>query len=578
MAEEDSLMQQDNIEESQDSPAAGEWIMNVSRAQRRRGRRQLSQTNRQPPRSSPQEGKTRPPSSKRAPRPLPLPLDDYKLVLRPRNGLNVGKLAPSELSLALLQATNTTWRQANFKLRIDQNQNTATISTPSKEVAAKLFQVTKIKIEETEHPVELYGLAPDDAVKGVIQGVPKHLSIQEIKDNILQDGFEIYTVRRMGKDSTTVLLTFSGPEVPHYVWLYGAEYRCTLHKKTVAVCEICYEVGHRSTACPQPGAQACHGCGLRDPAPDHPCVAKCTLCGGDHVTAAKGCPERYLTPYIIRQRKRLQQRRAQFIRDQTPSRGKRNRSATPSGFERSSSKHPTMDGSSRRGRQSRSRSRINATGYNRNHSRSKSTTRSQDQNEPKQVSWAQRVSSTAHSQTTPSTPPTLTQNPTGCMECKHLSQLLEQQNALIASLRARLDKLEQTQVSPNEKRKKPNPTTPEVPPSTAGTKTQPPPPPQVQDMFSELGSRLSSISQELQNIRQENQLLQQEFKSLRSDHTALRQEIATASNSSTALDHTYERQERSSKGPIRTHSRSVPYSRTPDNLITATLPDGRDPV
>lgn len=101
-------------------------------------------------------------------------------------------------------------------------------------MAEKLFRVTKIMIEGTEHLVELYGLAPDDAVKGVIQGVPKRLTIQEIKENILQDGFEIYTARRMGNDSTTVLLTFSGPKVPHYIWLYGAEYRCTLHKKTVA--------------------------------------------------------------------------------------------------------------------------------------------------------------------------------------------------------------------------------------------------------------------------------------------------------------------------------------------------------
>ncbi|KAH9375459.1 hypothetical protein HPB48_015434 [Haemaphysalis longicornis] len=42
----------------------------------------------------------------------------------------------------------------------------------------------------------------------------------------------------MGNDSTTVLLTFLGPKLPHYVWLYEAEYRCTLHKKIVAEHEI----------------------------------------------------------------------------------------------------------------------------------------------------------------------------------------------------------------------------------------------------------------------------------------------------------------------------------------------------
>ncbi|KAH9359717.1 hypothetical protein HPB48_019940 [Haemaphysalis longicornis] len=119
------------------------------------------------------------------------------------------------------KATNTTWRRANFKLRVDQNQNRATVSTPAEEVAEKFFRVTKIMIEGTEQLVELYGPAPDDAVKGVIQGVPKRLTIQEIKENILQDGFEIYTARRIGNDSTTVLLTFSWPKVPHCIWLYG---------------------------------------------------------------------------------------------------------------------------------------------------------------------------------------------------------------------------------------------------------------------------------------------------------------------------------------------------------------------
>ncbi|KAH7933314.1 hypothetical protein HPB49_011426 [Dermacentor silvarum] len=231
-------MQQDDNEESQESTAAGEWITAASKAQRRRGRRKLNLTCGQPPPFLPLERQLRLTMRKPAPRPAPLPLDDHKLVMRPRTGLDVAKLPPSELSLALLQATNTTWRQANLQLRIDQNQNTATVSTPTKEIAMKLIEVSKIKLGETEHSVEMYGLAPDDTVKGVIHSVPTRLTIQEIKEKIMEDGFEIYTVRRMGKDSTAVILTFAGPVVPHYLWLYGAEYRCTLHKKTVPVCWV----------------------------------------------------------------------------------------------------------------------------------------------------------------------------------------------------------------------------------------------------------------------------------------------------------------------------------------------------
>ncbi|KAH7953899.1 hypothetical protein HPB49_013851 [Dermacentor silvarum] len=308
MDDEGNGMQQDNNEESQESTAAGEWITAASKAQRRRGRRKLNLTSGPPPPSSPLERQPRLTMRKPAPRPAPLPLDDYKLVMRSRSGLDVAKLAPSELSLALLQATNTTWRQANLRLRIDQNQNTATVSTPTKEMAIKFIEVSKIK------------------------------------------------------DSTTVILTFAGLVVPHYLWLYGAEYRCTLHKKTVPVCWVCYEVGHRSTACPRPGTRACHECGTRDPAPGHTCVAKCTLCGGGHITGTKGCPERFITPYLIRQRERQKQHEQQALsthlskRDQTLSSGA-GRSATPGGGVISTSRSTTRDQSSTMKKRSRSRGR-----------------------------------------------------------------------------------------------------------------------------------------------------------------------------------------------------------------------------
>ncbi|KAH7953005.1 hypothetical protein HPB49_003443 [Dermacentor silvarum] len=348
--------------------------------------------------------------------------------MRPRSGLDVAKLAPSELSLALLQATNTTWREPNLRLRIDHNPNTATVSTPTKDMAMKLIEVSKIKVGETEHSVEMYGLAPDDAVKGVIHGVPTRLTIQEIKENIMEDGFEIYTVRRMGKDSTTVNLTFAGPDVPHYLWLYGAEYRCTLHKKTVPVCWVCYEVGHRSKACPRPGTRACHECGTRDPAPGHTCVAKCTLCGGGHVTGTKGCPERFITPYLIRQRERQKQHEQQALsthlsrRDQTLSSGA-GRSATPGGGVRSTSRSTTRDQSSTRKKRSRSRGRTPTPARN---------------NADKQVGWAGRPSIADKSQFLK-----LGQadRKSQCEECEELKKMIERQSAQIDHQNKQIAKL-----------------------------------------------------------------------------------------------------------------------------------------
>ncbi|KAH9378922.1 hypothetical protein HPB48_012820 [Haemaphysalis longicornis] len=166
-------------------------------------------------------------------------------------------------------------------------------------------------MKHEKHCVEIYGIVPDDSVKGVIQGVSEEFTTKEIIENIDQDGFELYAVRRMGEKSTTVILSFAGSEVPRCVYLHGTAQRCTLHKKTVPVCSVCYDVGHRNTACPRPGTRACYECGTRNPGPDHSCVAKCSLWEGAQVRGFKGCSRWFVTPYVIHRREQQQRRQAQ---------------------------------------------------------------------------------------------------------------------------------------------------------------------------------------------------------------------------------------------------------------------------
>ncbi|KAH9370498.1 hypothetical protein HPB48_020542 [Haemaphysalis longicornis] len=61
-------------------------------------------------------------------------------------------------------------------------------------------------------------------------------------------------------------------------------------------CTICHELGHQSTACPCPNVRACPTCGTRDPADGHVCKPCCSLCKGEHLTASKGCPQRFCEP------------------------------------------------------------------------------------------------------------------------------------------------------------------------------------------------------------------------------------------------------------------------------------------
>ncbi|KAH9379469.1 hypothetical protein HPB48_014912 [Haemaphysalis longicornis] len=203
-------------------------------------------------------------SRKPTPRPSPLPIKDFMLVRRPQDDFDLNKVLPSKLSLALLRTTNTSWKQANLRLQVYVRQNTATVSTPSAEVAKLLLKMKKIVLNNAHSAVALYELAPDVAVKEVIRGVRVECTENQIIHIIDKDGFKLYLRHRIGKETTTVILTFAGPKIPLYIRLFGTKHRCTLYKKTVPVCARCLEIGHRQLAFPQPGVLVCHQCHTRN--------------------------------------------------------------------------------------------------------------------------------------------------------------------------------------------------------------------------------------------------------------------------------------------------------------------------
>lgn len=204
------------------------WIDVVTKAQKRRQRKLNDEVG---PTAVPKPP-TPLPVRKAGFRPNPLPRDDFKLVLRPQDGLKLANLDIAEVSLALLNSINFTWRQANLRVRVDATQNTATISTPSSDAAKALGNLKQLKIGNTIHMVTLYGLAPDDSSKGLVRGVPLRFSDAEILANSDQSQFEIYTCRRLGQ-SKMVILTFAGLKVPFFVTLFGGEYPVSLYKKTI---------------------------------------------------------------------------------------------------------------------------------------------------------------------------------------------------------------------------------------------------------------------------------------------------------------------------------------------------------
>ncbi|KAH9372755.1 hypothetical protein HPB48_003571 [Haemaphysalis longicornis] len=81
-------------------------------------------------------------------------------------------------------------------------------------------------------------------------------------------------------------------------------------------------------ACPCPNVRACPTCGTRDPGNGHVCKPCCSLCMGEHLTASKGCRQRFCEPYVKRQKELARQRAA----SQAP--GDQQQPATPRGRRR----------------------------------------------------------------------------------------------------------------------------------------------------------------------------------------------------------------------------------------------------
>lgn len=102
----------------------------------------------------------------------PLPRQDYKVVLRPREGLNLGQWKPHHVARGIALACNNHPCCAENRLivRINLTQNVAVISTPHAETADLLRKITHIKLADNDHGVFAYVAANVPVHPGIPHG------------------------------------------------------------------------------------------------------------------------------------------------------------------------------------------------------------------------------------------------------------------------------------------------------------------------------------------------------------------------------------------------------------------------
>lgn len=359
----------------------------------------------------------------RASRMPSLPKEDYRVIVRPRGGLNLSDYKLDRIYCCLRNAAGVGRETAEEdSICINSTQNIVVLSTPSEDRARKYGAINKLRFGEQEFEASAYRAAPDNTSKGLIRGISKEESPEDIVTSLVTPRNPgVLHAKRMGNTDNVIVL-FEGFYVPSYV-RYGAMLiRCSLYKKQIDICYECGRTGHRADVCPNPEDKICRGCGCKNPQHDHNCQAECQLCGRDHLTGDKNCDARYKIPYLVRRRRWERRRREEqyaeeyYNHNNKEARGSNNNNNNHTTI---SSKHPSTDkeetsrknyerdpgrdrsgsfprqsGEAGRGR-SRSRSSTRSRTRSRSRPRSGSSTSRGGDGSKAQVSWASVVSGTA---------------------------------------------------------------------------------------------------------------------------------------------------------------------------------------
>ncbi|KAH8025062.1 hypothetical protein HPB51_002958 [Rhipicephalus microplus] len=111
----------------------------------------------------------------------PLFKDDFKIVVRPHEGLPVKTSTSPLLADAVIEACNGKISGEQFLLRIKQGSNIFIVLTPHQTVADHVRRITTLKINGQPHSVNPYVATSEGTTKGVIHGLDPQTSPEALK-------------------------------------------------------------------------------------------------------------------------------------------------------------------------------------------------------------------------------------------------------------------------------------------------------------------------------------------------------------------------------------------------------------
>ncbi|KAH8027719.1 hypothetical protein HPB51_007460 [Rhipicephalus microplus] len=117
----------------------------------------------------------------------PLPMNDFKVIVRPHQGLTEKILTSPMLAVAVIAACEGLITGEHFSLRIKPGSNIVIVSTPHQEVAEKVSRIASLMVNGRPDAVKAYVAASERATRGVIHGLQPHTPPYELKANLRPD-------------------------------------------------------------------------------------------------------------------------------------------------------------------------------------------------------------------------------------------------------------------------------------------------------------------------------------------------------------------------------------------------------
>ncbi|KAH7981736.1 hypothetical protein HPB52_000982 [Rhipicephalus sanguineus] len=215
----------------------------------------------------------------------PLPKDDYKIDIRPHQGLPLKVTAAPALARAIIEACGNQFTDEKFILLINRGSNIAILSTKYSEVAELVRKLQQLAINARPHQVRTYVATGEEALRGVVRGIQPNTSIETLMTHlrIRTQCVELVQTIMIG-NTKSAALTFYGDKLPRTVYLNGRELICHPFRAILQVCKVCRGKGHRADVCPQADKPTCRLCGTRNPTTGHPRQLIWASCEEAHFT------------------------------------------------------------------------------------------------------------------------------------------------------------------------------------------------------------------------------------------------------------------------------------------------------